>query len=276
MSALLIVTGDPLLGLTLDQQARAAGWRVRNVLSTADGLIWVERAVWDLFIVDGSFGADQIGKLARGVWERNPLSRVVVCVQGGVSSAASGFLLDGYEVVDSSQIVAKLGEIIEEEIAISPKSGVGKVLVVEDLDSPRDIICDYVERLGYGPVVGVASGEAALQAIESGDVEWRCIVTDERMPKITGHKLIELVRSNPKTTNIPIVVLTAHGTASCLIDCLKAGATGFLIKPPKRAELQRELERADRVRHHRLSARLSSREEADRLREILIARGFID
>lgn len=65
---------------------------------------------------------------------------------------------------------------------------------------------------------------AALPEISSG-----CVVTDVRMPEITG---IDLLRHLKKTNpDLPVIVITGHGDISLAVEAMKIGATDFLEKP---------------------------------------------
>ena len=65
---------------------------------------------------------------------------------------------------------------------------------------------------------------AVLPEISSG-----CVVTDVRMPDITGIDLLRHVKkSNP---DLPVIVITGHGDISLAVEAMKIGATDFLEKP---------------------------------------------
>jgi two-component system response regulator FixJ len=65
---------------------------------------------------------------------------------------------------------------------------------------------------------------AVLPEISSG-----CVVTDVRMPEMTGIDLLRhLKKSNP---DLPVIVITGHGDISLAVEAMKIGATDFLEKP---------------------------------------------
>jgi two-component system response regulator FixJ len=65
---------------------------------------------------------------------------------------------------------------------------------------------------------------AALPAIESG-----CVITDVRMPEISG---IDLLRHlGERRIEIPVIVITGHGDVPLAVEAMKAGAVDFLEKP---------------------------------------------
>jgi FixJ family two-component response regulator len=145
---------------------------------------------------------------------------------------------------------------------------------VEDLESPRDIICVYLESLGFNDVSGVASAGEALALLEENPTKFSCVVTDIRMPQVSGAELIKKLRSDKRFSSLPIVVLTAYGTVDCLLDCLRNGASGFLVKPPKKSDMIREMGRAIRIRESGRHARLASAEEVEYVHDLLEKRGL--
>lgn len=65
---------------------------------------------------------------------------------------------------------------------------------------------------------------AVLPEINSG-----CVVTDVRMPEVTGLDLLRMVKkSNP---DLPVIVITGHGDISLAVEAMKIGANDFLEKP---------------------------------------------
>jgi two-component system response regulator FixJ len=97
-----------------------------------------------------------------------------------------------------------------------------------------------------------------------------CIVTDVRMPEITGIDLLrQVMRTNP---DLPVIVITGHGDISLAVEAMKIGATDFLEKPfdgeqlmsAVRSALSREADigkrKADLVEIQDKLAALSNRE----------------
>ena len=65
---------------------------------------------------------------------------------------------------------------------------------------------------------------AGLSAVKSG-----CLVTDVRMPDMTGIELVQQVRS--KACHLPAIVITGHGDVPLAVEAMKAGAVDFIEKP---------------------------------------------
>src|SRR5690606_29971959 len=111
-------------------------------------------------------------------------------------------------------------------------------------------------------IKGVASAKEAITELTESPEGYHCVLTDVRMPEMTGRDLIEYMRGDQKLKTMPVIVLTAIGTIENLVDCLKAGASGFLVKPPKKDDILRELSRAFRIVAGGENPRLAEPEEA--------------
>jgi FixJ family two-component response regulator len=66
-------------------------------------------------------------------------------------------------------------------------------MVVDDLDSPRDIICSFVETMGFSQVQGCRSAKEALSLLTAEPERYFCIITDMRMPDVSGEQLIDRI-----------------------------------------------------------------------------------
>lgn len=99
-----------------------------------------------------------------------------------------------------------------------------KILVVEDDNDINQLLYDLLTPM-YLVIQAYAGTEARLLlAHESFDL----IVLDLMLPGISGEELIAMVR---QTSTIPIIVITAKGNVSVLVDVLKLGANDYIAKP---------------------------------------------
>lgn len=120
------------------------------------------------------------------------------------------------------------------------------ILVVEDDHSIARLIRDYLDRAGYG-VILAADGETGLarSRTEKPDV----IVLDLGLP---GRDGIEMLRELRRTSNVPVVIVTARGEETDRVVGLELGADDYMVKPFSPRELVarvravlRRTERAD-------------------------------
>jgi DNA-binding NtrC family response regulator len=119
----------------------------------------------------------------------------------------------------------------------------GHVLVVEDEAYVRQSLGEMLRARGYEvDLAGGVEEALALLARSSADV----VLTDLKMPAGGG---LELVRS-AKTSypDVPVVVLTGFGTVASAVECLRAGAADYILKPAAPAALEVALERAMEAR----------------------------
>lgn len=80
-------------------------------------------------------------------------------------------------------------------------------LVVDDSMLIRHCVCRFLEERGFH-VESASNGEEALKTLER--VQADLIITDMQMPKMGGAELIDVLRAQPNTANIPIVVVASR------------------------------------------------------------------
>ncbi len=107
------------------------------------------------------------------------------------------------------------------------------ILIVDDLRSQRDLIAKCLAEWGYG-VLTVGGGTEALTMLQTR----RCdmVITDVRMPGISGLELIPLIRESLPL--IPILLVTAFPDVRQAVAAIKDGATDYLTKPVDLDELR--------------------------------------
>ena len=150
------------------------------------------------------------------------------------------------------------------------------ILVVDDDDALRLVLVGLLKQAGY-TARAVPSAEKALEEVGKTPID--LVVTDVRMPGMDGMALLAaLSKSVPE---LPVIVLSAHGTVPMAVEAMKQGAKEFMLKPFDREEVIATIERTLRAAADRTSAppqlptasRLVG--QSERMRELreLIARG---
>ena len=105
----------------------------------------------------------------------------------------------------------------------------GRILIVEDVPNVLDLIEVTLTFKGY-PVVKATNGEEALAII--AEETPALIITDILMPFMDGFTLVQKLRTNPETSDIPIIFLSAtYLTPEDKDFAIKLGAIRFLEKP---------------------------------------------
>ncbi len=112
---------------------------------------------------------------------------------------------------------------------MSPSAAKAKILVVDDDADIVTVLRDRLEALGYGTICA-GDGQRALELIEQETPH--LMLLDLEMPKLSGLDLLKrLAQTRPSGHEMPIIVMTAHGTITAAVQAMKQGAYDFLTKP---------------------------------------------
>ncbi len=108
-----------------------------------------------------------------------------------------------------------------------------KILIIDDEDFILQLSRDILTKINYN-VKTTSDGNKGIKLLENEKFD--LLLTDIKMPEINGLDVIRHVRTNNK--EIPIIVITGHGTLDTAINALKLGAQGFILKPFTPVELR--------------------------------------
>src|SRR4029079_10454820 len=118
-----------------------------------------------------------------------------------------------------------------------------QVLIVDDEPNLRKILAAQLSRDGYD-VLTAEDGEEGLTFLREHHID--LVITDLKMPKVDGMTLLrEALREDPE---LPIVMITAHGTVDTAVEALKLGAFDYLTKPFDKDEVRQIVGKALKTR----------------------------
>ena len=106
-------------------------------------------------------------------------------------------------------------------------TGPARILVIEDEESIRMLLKRTLEP-PY-KVFMAADGQEGLE--KARVIDPHLILLDLQMPGLDGHAVLAKLKTNPKTSAIPVVIVSVAGETDILIECQRAGASDHLIKP---------------------------------------------
>ena len=104
-----------------------------------------------------------------------------------------------------------------------------RVLIVDDFATMRRIIRNILRQLGFTNFVEADDGVQAWEVLLRDRVEF--IVSDWNMPNMTGIDLLRKVRSDPRTTHIPFLMVTAEAQQENIIEAVQARVSNYIVKP---------------------------------------------
>ena len=122
-----------------------------------------------------------------------------------------------------------------------------QVALVDDDSGVLDSLRLYLERQGFKTVC-FASAETLLAALDCGG-RLDCIVSDVRMPGLSGLELVHCLNTRNLVT--PIILITAHGDVEMAVSAIKCGAFDFIQKPFEPSRLLISIRNALEAGDHR-------------------------
>ncbi len=108
-------------------------------------------------------------------------------------------------------------------------------LVVEDSPTMRQLLSFSLKRFKDCKIIEAVDGVDALKKLQTNKVDM--ILTDINMPVMDGLKLVSLIRQNPRTRNLPIVIITTEGAREDRSRGLALGADAYISKPIQSSNL---------------------------------------
>ena len=116
------------------------------------------------------------------------------------------------------------------------------ILIADDSRTARLFIKKCLEIIGLEDVSlsEAANGAEALEMIKKD--EFDLLITDLNMPEMDGKELLHRVKASPKTTHIPVVVITSVANPAKEKELISLGALAVLTKPVTPADLMTKLE----------------------------------
>ena len=122
----------------------------------------------------------------------------------------------------------------------------GKILIADDNQQNRELLEAYLADEGHEILMAADGRETLDVAVEH---QPDLILLDIMMPKLSGYEVCQRIRQEARTSDIPVLVITALKEMGDIEKAVAAGADDFLTKPVHRIELQTRVRSLVRVRH---------------------------
>lgn len=101
------------------------------------------------------------------------------------------------------------------------------VLIVDDEQQTIEVFQAALSTLGYQITVA-DNGKNALEKIKNQKFD--IIVLDQMMPDMSGNDIIQILKQDEATKNIPVIILTNYGEVGLVKDAIAAGAADYILK----------------------------------------------
>jgi two-component system chemotaxis response regulator CheY len=115
-----------------------------------------------------------------------------------------------------------------------------EILVVEDDESIRNLIVSQLQDAGF-EVSTAADGLEGLEAIR--DRRPDAVLLDINMPRMDGFTVLERLKSDPETSDLPVLMLSAQSSPEDIRRAVQLGANDYIGKPFESRQLLRRVDR---------------------------------
>jgi two-component system cell cycle response regulator len=136
-----------------------------------------------------------------------------------------------------------------------PPSPIARVLIVEDHPQVAELLEAYLADMPDVSTLIARNGEQALARVRDSHPD--LILLDIMMPRMSGFEACRILKEDPQTRDIPIIVVTALNTDTDYERAYEAGADDYLRKPVNRVELRMRIQSLLELRRLRRQLRSS-------------------
>ena len=113
----------------------------------------------------------------------------------------------------------------EEKVELSEHQGT--ILIVDDTDMNRFILSRHLGRQGHH-IIEAKSGLEAITLLQDHAVD--LVLLDVMMPGMNGYQVLEILKTDAKFRDIPVVMLSAYEEEKSIVRCIELGAEDYLSK----------------------------------------------
>lgn len=113
------------------------------------------------------------------------------------------------------------------------------ILIVDSIKVVRDLLKGTLKQLGFKDMDEAENGKRALQMLREEDFD--LVVTDLRMPDMTGLDLLKEIKGDPALKHIPVVILTSEAKKEYILESIRSGASDYILKPFTLEDMRKRL-----------------------------------
>ena len=112
-----------------------------------------------------------------------------------------------------------------------------EILLIEDSEADIEMMLRSLSEYNVCNAIQVArDGREALDLLFAGrdgaeGIRPKVVFLDLKLPKVSGHEVLRRMKSDDKTREIPVVVMTSSGQQADIDRCYEIGANSYVVKP---------------------------------------------
>ena len=145
-------------------------------------------------------------------------SRSLLDAKGFVPGAAN----------DRKQGCEASAELIQAEPDVSMRSAPGRILVVDDNEANRDMLCRRLARRGHRTSIA-ENGLMALNLLRNEPID--LVLLDVMMPEMDGYEVLKRMKADKDLRHLPVIMVSAQTELDRVVKCIEMGAEDYLPKP---------------------------------------------
>lgn len=116
-----------------------------------------------------------------------------------------------------------------------------KILIVDDEESIRELVKEVLSSNGHEFYLA-ADGAQAFEVLRKKPLD--LAIVDRNMPGMTGIEVVQLIRQNPKTSKMKVLMCTGSSVTKEIDEAFAAGADDYVLKPLNFAQLLAKVAKA--------------------------------
>lgn len=117
-----------------------------------------------------------------------------------------------------------------------------RVLIVDDMLTMRKLVQKVLKDIGFTNFVEATDGAKAWEAFSSASPPIGLVISDWNMPNCSGLDFLKRVRADGRFAKTPFYLVTAESEMSQVVEAVKAGVSGYIVKPFDMVTLKGKLE----------------------------------
>jgi class 3 adenylate cyclase len=154
--------------------------------------------------------------------------RFLALIEDLVSMSAAKADSIEMDLTPAPSMIREVARVLSTRERPEPEAEAGRLLVVDDNETNRDLLSRTLERQGHR-VAAVEGGRQALERLarEPFDV----MLLDIMMPDMNGFQVLERVKDDPALRHVPVIMISALDELDSVVRCIEMGAEDYLPKP---------------------------------------------